>query len=188
MFIFTGATEQEGQNEAEWIEYELRRINVRYEVRSQGLGRWAMADELAVGNTAWIDWYRMDSLYTDLEQSLAVRQVDAADFAKSDFVDVCTRWEVSCQKKMTTANADALFTTHEKLASVIPDRFKSARGDVRKAISDMVNAHLGEMREVDGKWVELEHASLPASAVGGGAPSPQEERLIHMTFGSKNLF
>ena len=35
----------------------------------------------------------------------------------------------------------------------VPERFQSAVGDHVKSINDMVNNHLGEVREIDGAWV-----------------------------------
>ena len=70
-----------------------------------------MPEELVVGSNPF-DFQRMHDLQTDLEQWITVRQVGARHFAKEEFVDRVTRWEVSCQKQMAAASdeADALFT------------------------------------------------------------------------------
>ena len=62
--------------------------------------------------------------------------------------------------------------------SDIPRRFLPGgeMEDAKRAISDMVNAHLGEMREIDGQWVPLQDALVKAGLVVDSTPSPEEER------------
>jgi len=132
---------------------------------------------------AWVGVGRWWCIFVAFrEEWVQARLVGAADFARDDFIKSCTRWEVSCQKKMTVADA-TIAGVVDKLVSDFPARFKpeSAVGDLnlkeaKCAISDMVNAHLGEMREIDGEWVPLQAALDRAGLVVDSIPSQTEER------------
>ena len=113
-----------------------------------------------------------------LEQWAGVRQVGMGDFRHQDFIKQATRWEVSCQKLMTAPEADSLTATHRMLVSDIPERFRSAIGGdqgLKQSISDMVNAHKGELREIDGRWRPLNEVAGD-NLLAVGSPVPAEER------------
>ena len=124
------------------------------------------------------------------EEWVQVRFVAVKDFVREEFIAACSRWDVGCQKKMTTKEATALDTGHlDTLRSDIPPRFQSAVGDelsrTKRAISDMINAHLGENREISGGWAALEGALQDAGLAVGSIPSPTEEfwaPLFHNQF------
>ena len=82
------------------------------------------------------------------------RCVGFQNYVDENFIRDAHRWNVGYQKLLTKQNA--LHTTHATLMADVPERFRSATGDLGKQLKDMVNNHLGEVREIDGAWVRQE--------------------------------
>ena len=85
---------------------------------------------------------------------------------------------------MTAVDADVWYRGGlDMLATNFPAHFQSgtasAVGDtvqaVKTTITDIVNTHLGEMREIDGGWVPLETALCSARLAVSSIPSPTVE-------------
>ena len=160
------AAEAEAEPETVW--FELVRRRPAYKGRTQHIHRWATPEELAVGgdDAGLPAVARLDELITAIQQWAFCRKVGFSDFGRQDFIAKSTRWDVACQKKMTAVGVTSLTSTHAMLVSQIPTRFAHPelavgsqshddRTSAQKAISDMVNAYQGEIREIEGEWRPL---------------------------------
>ena len=148
--------EEEAEKEAEdprerWLG-KLRRSMPRYRpstLLQPGVGRWGAASDLleaAFGATG-----RVQELQDKISSWEFARRVGYRDYNSSNFIVDAHRWNVQCQKQLTKGTVSA---THAVLVSDIPERFQSAIGDHNKEINDMVRNHEGEVREIDGSWVQ----------------------------------
>ena len=147
--------EKRAEVEAIWRGH-LRRSHARYEPDSKlppRTSRWGRAqdflDEAAVGAGDWQN--RVADLYDKLQTWPFARRVGFQNYGGANFIRDAHRWNVQCQKLLTRQHA--LTTTHTTLCADVPERFRSAVGDTVKEINDMVNNHVGEVREIDGAWV-----------------------------------
>ena len=149
--------EKTAEARAKWVG-RLRRTNARYTPDSTlqpRQSRWGTGEDL-FDNTAadakshhWR--HRVGEVCEKLMQWPFARRVGFQNYSDKNFIRDAHRWNVGYQKLLTKQNA--LNTTHAILMADVPERFRSAIGDLVKEVNDMVNNHLGEVREIDGGWV-----------------------------------
>ena len=115
---------------------------------------------------------RVQALFEKVQQWTFARRVGLQSYMAQHFVRDAHRWNIHCQKVLVLPPS-ALATSHATLAADIPERFRSAVGDVCQSFNDMINAHLGEVREIDGSWVRH----------NGRMPTPESHlTLFHEQF------
>ena len=134
---------------------KLRRAKPRYTPDSTlapGCSRWGKGTQLL--ETQPMVQHRIQDLFESLICWELARRVGFREYKNGTFIREAHRWNVQCQKLLTKQNA--LHTTHNTLSQDVPPRFKSAVGDRIKEVNDMVNNHLGEVRELDGAWVRMD--------------------------------
>ena len=166
--------EQEAEEEAKeaadprerWLG-KLTRRKPRYTPSTclpPGVGRWGAARDLLEDDD--LAWGRVAALQDAMDAWDFARRVGFQDYCSPAFIVDAHRWNIQCQKQLTKGTATTL--SHEVLVSDIPARFKSAIGDHKKEINDMVRNHEGEVREIDGAWVKHE----------GVTPTPQSHPAL----------
>jgi hypothetical protein len=166
------AEDKEGVDEAAEMEARwrgrLKRTNPRNipDTRMPPLtSRWGRAEDFLLDEPA-LAVERVAVLFEAVMNWPCARRVGLQVYMSPTFIKEAHRWNVCCQKQLTQApegHQIALLTTHRMLSSDVPERFRSAIGDKVKEINDMVNNHVGEIREIDGAWVRH----------GGVMPTPE---------------
>ena len=135
---------------------KLRRTNVRYQPHSTlrpGASRWGkgevLLDPSAIGDADQRQWdQRLGDLYETLQGWSCARRVNLESYRHEHFIRDASRWNVQMLKLLTKQSVWK--STHATLVKDVPERFFSAVPN--KMIQDMVNNHLGELREIDGSW------------------------------------
>ena len=89
-----------------------------------------------------MDADHMEEVCTVMDRWPHARKVGISDFRNKEFIKRANRWSIVCKKLFL--KGDCLGTSHKKLLEDVPERFRSASGDL--ALKDMCEAHDGELR------------------------------------------
>ena len=93
-------------------------------------------------------WRVEDLSERRLRTWICARRVGYRTYIAGDVVQNAHKRNSQCLKLLTKQNA--LSSTHAALCNDVPPRFQSAVGGNIKEVKDMVNNHLGEVRELGG--------------------------------------